>query len=92
MRAIGTTYEYIAVYVDDLCLALKDPAEFCRQLREIHNYKLKGDGTLKYHLGFDYERDLDGTLHGGPRSYINKIVEGYERMFGEPPKEYIVPH
>ena len=88
MRAAGTTYEYIAVYVDNLCLARNDPAEFFRQLREIHNYKLKGDGPLKYHLGCDYELDPDGTLRGGPRNYINKIVEGYERMFGELPKEY----
>ena len=30
----GTCYEYIAVYVDDLAIAAKDPQAFCNELKE----------------------------------------------------------
>ena len=32
----GTCYEYIAVYVDDLAIAAKDPQAFCNELKEKH--------------------------------------------------------
>ena len=37
----GTCYEYIAVYVDDLAIAAKDPQAFCNELKEKYNLKLK---------------------------------------------------
>ena len=37
----GTCYEYIAVYVDDLAIAAKDPQAFCNELKEKHNLKPK---------------------------------------------------
>ena len=70
----GTCYEYLAVYVDDLAIAAKDPQAFC-------NVKLKGVGPLEYHLGCTYKKDPDGTLAADPRRYVNKILESYERMF-----------
>ena len=79
-------WEYKAVYVDDLGIALKDPAEFCCELREIYKYKLKGDGPMKYHLGCDYERDDDGTLRTGPRKYIQKMQDTYKNTFKEEAK------
>ena len=30
----GTCYEYIAVYVDDLAIAAKDPLAFCNELKK----------------------------------------------------------
>ena len=30
----GTCYEYIAVYVDDLAIAAKDPQAFCNELKK----------------------------------------------------------
>ena len=45
---------YLRVYVDDLMMAMKDPAAFCELLKSEHGYKLKGDGDLKYHLGCDF--------------------------------------
>ena len=79
----GTCYEYIAVYVDDLPIAAKDPQAFCNELKKRYNLKLKGVGPLEYHLGCTYKKDPDGTLAADPRRYVNKILESDERMFKE---------
>jgi hypothetical protein len=47
----------IAVYVDDHLTAAKDPKEITKALMEHHKFKLKGVGTLTYHLGCDYFPD-----------------------------------
>ena len=73
----GTCYEYIAVYVDDLAIAAKDPQAFCNELKEKYNLKLKGVGPLEYHLGCTYKKEPDGTLAADPRRYVNKILESY---------------
>ena len=83
----GTCYEYIAVYVDDLAIAAKDPQPFCNELKKKYNLKLKGVGPLEYHLGCTYKKDNDGTLAADPRRYVNKILESYERMFKEKPRK-----
>ena len=83
----GTCYEYIAVYVDDLAIAAKDPQAFCNELKKKYNLKLKGVGPLEYHLGCTYKKDPDGTLAADPRRYVNKILESYERMFMEKPRK-----
>ena len=83
----GTCYEYIAVYVDDLAIAAKDPQAFCNELKKRYNLKLKGVGPLEYHLGCKYKNDPDGTLAADPRRYVNKILESYERMFKEKPRK-----
>ena len=83
----GTCYEYIAVYVDDLAIAAKDPQAFCHELKKRYNLKLKGVGPLEYHLGCTYKKDPDGTLAADPRRYVNKILESYERMFKEKPRK-----
>ena len=83
----GTCYEYIAVYVDDLAIAAKDPQTFCNELKEKYNLKLKGVGPLEYHLGCTYKKDPDETLAADPRRYVNKILESYESMFKEKPRK-----
>ena len=83
----GTCYEYIAVYVDDLAIAAKDPQAFFNELKKKYNLKLKGVGPLEYHLGCTYKKDPDGTLAADPRRYVNKILESYERMFKEKPRK-----
>ena len=85
----GTCYEYIAVYVDDLAIAAKDPQAFCNELKKRYNLKLKGVGPLEYHLGCTYKKDPDGTLAADPRRYVNKIVKSYERMFKEKPRNHL---
>jgi Reverse transcriptase (RNA-dependent DNA polymerase) len=91
MREKDSIYEYIAVYVDDLLIAAKDPEAITKALMEHHKLKLNDVGTLTYHLGCDYFRDNDGTLCYGPSKYISKLIGQFEDMFGSKPKEYTLP-
>ena len=74
MRECNNCYEYIAVYVDDLALAVKDPQELIDQLTKQKGYKLKGVEPLEYHLGCNFERDKDGTLRAGSKKYIEMMM------------------
>ena len=83
-------YEYIAVYVDDLCIAAESPSTIIHIFKT--NLKVKGDGKFSYHLGADYFEDPDGTLIRQPRKYIDKVAETYKRIFSdEPPKGHMTP-
>ena len=86
-RDMGDHYEYIGVYVDDLAIASKDPAEIVRILREEYKFKIKGDGHIAFHLGCDYFRDADGTLVAQPKEYIQKMMNTYIQFFKESPKK-----
>jgi hypothetical protein len=66
MRPDKGVYEYIAVYVDDLLIAVKEPSSIIKALEEQHQFKLKDTGPLQYHLGCDYFLDDNGTLCFGP--------------------------
>jgi Reverse transcriptase (RNA-dependent DNA polymerase) len=91
MRLNSDTFEYILVYVDHLLIATKDPLVITKCLEETPLFKLKGTSPFKYHLGCDYIRDDTGTLCFGPRKYIEKMMDQYEKMFGKKPKEYTSP-
>jgi Reverse transcriptase (RNA-dependent DNA polymerase) len=91
MRENKGVYEYIAVYVDDLLIAGRDPKSILQYFQEQHKLKLKGVGSLTYHLGCDFFNDTDGTLCYGPRKYIDKIKGQYENMFGCKSREYTSP-
>ena len=81
---------YIAVYVDDLCIALNPPAQLFKFSRHL---KVKGDGKLTYHLGADYFEDTDGSFVSQPRKCIDKLADTYRRFFNDdPPKGYKTPH
>ncbi|MGL5935125.1 MAG: reverse transcriptase domain-containing protein, partial [Cetobacterium sp.] len=86
MKDMGDHYDYIAVYVDDLLIASKDPKAIIVALEsDPINFKLKGTGPLSFHLGCDYFRDEDGTRCYGPKKYITRMSEAYVRMFGSRP-------
>ena len=89
MRKNGDVYEYVAVYVDDLALAMKDPKPFTETLINKYKFKLKGTGPIKFHLGMDFYRDDDGTLCIAPIKYIEKMIGSYRQMFGEAPKQNV---
>jgi hypothetical protein len=91
MRRNGDVYEYIATYVDDLAMALKDPKEFTDILMNKYGFKLKGTGEISFHLGCDFIRDPDGTMCMTPKTYIEKMISTYEQMFGCKPKEVSSP-
>ena len=85
MRRNGEIYEYIAVYVDDLAFAMKDPAAFVHILKSRHKFKIKEAGPLTFHLGADFYRDTDGILCMAPQKYIERLTQSYEQMFGKKP-------
>ena len=88
----GTVYEYVATYVDDLCICAKEPEELLlKQLQgKPYEFDLKGSGALNFHLGCGFDRDEDGTLCMDPSKYIDKMEESYERLFGEQPNDKVV--
>ena len=87
MRRNGDHWEYIAVYVDDLAIAAKDPASIVNLLQTKHKYKLKGSGPNSVHLGCDFFRDPDGTLCFAPKKYIEKMIFTYQHLYGSKPNE-----
>jgi hypothetical protein len=89
MRRIDDMYKYVAVYVDDLAIAMKDPQSFIDILQNVHGFKTKGTGPISVHLGMDFSRDDDSTLCISPLKYIEKLVKTYEQMFGEAPKQIV---
>ena len=86
MRRSGDIYEYIAVYVDDLAVAARDPKEIVDKLCNQYKFRLEGTGPIAFHLGCDFFRDEDGVLCLSPKKYIDKMVDAYVRMFGSNPK------
>ena len=85
-------YEYIAVYVDVLCIAEQNPKELINILNSKYHLKVKDDGPLTYDLGADYFHDPDGTMVCQPKKYIEKWKENYIRLFNtEPSKGLKIP-
>ena len=68
-------YEYIAVYVNDLCIAAESPSAIIAIFKTKYHLKVKGAGKLNYHLGTDYFEDPDGTFVSQPRKYIDKLAD-----------------
>jgi len=56
MRDKGDHCEHIAVHVDDLLIASKDPESIVKLLMETHQFKLKGTGPTEFHLGCDFKQ------------------------------------
>ena len=52
---MGTHYEYICIWVDDVLLDSKDPEKLIADLRAC-GYKLKGVGPQEYYLGGTFGR------------------------------------
>ena len=77
MRDMDTHYEYIAVYVDDLLIVSKEPKLITDTLVNKYNFKLKGTGPIKYHLGYDFTRDKEGILCFSLKKYIEKMIYSY---------------
>ena len=70
MRANGDVYKYVAVYVDDLAIAMVNSKEFTQLLIDKYKFKLKGTGPISYHLGCDFIRDDGGVLCLKPHKYM----------------------
>jgi hypothetical protein len=81
MRKEGNLYEYTAVYVDDLAIAMK----LTDILEKQHKVKLKGTGPIYFHIGMDFTRDDDNTLCILPTKFMDKLVKNYKKSFGMKP-------
>ena len=78
-------YKYVAVYVNDLAFAVKDPQSFIQIHREKYQFKIKEAGPLEFHLGADFFRDDEGILCMAPQKYIDRLAASYEKIYEEKP-------
>ena len=78
MRRNGDIYVYIGVYIDDLVIAMKNPQVLIDLLTDTHQFKLKGNREVKFHLGCDFIHISDGTLCMAPLKYIDTIIKNYK--------------
>ena len=79
-------YKYVATYVDDLCVIMKDPQSLLDQLMAPpYNFKLKGSGKLAFHLGCGFQRNSTGTLYMDPGKYVDQMEEAYVQHFNIKP-------
>jgi hypothetical protein len=85
MHWVDNLYEYIAVYVDDLCILSKVPKAITNTHTEQYGFKLKGTGPIDYHLSMTFCRNDHNNLCISPQHYIEKVVESYKQMFNENP-------
>ena len=78
-------YEYVATYVDDLCIAAHNPGKIIQALKKAYMLKVEGDGLLSHHLSADNTWDKDKTIVCQPRKYIDRLVDSYHSMFKQDP-------
>ena len=76
---MGSHWEYLCTYVDDLLVMSKNPKKFMDELQQ--TFKMKGVGPPTYHLGADFVRHESGELSWGSKTYIQKILAQYGRLF-----------
>jgi hypothetical protein len=83
MRLNGDLYEYVATYVNDLCLGMLDTKSFTDTLQNEHNFRLKGTSPIDFHLGQSFSRNEDGEMEISAKSYIDKMMDTYVQLYGE---------
>ena len=90
MKDSGTHYEFVCVYADDLACVMAQPHLFFQELK-CQGYKLKGVGEMTYHLGGNFFSDPDGTLAWGAKTYIKRVNNQCQSIFGASPMEQTSP-
>jgi hypothetical protein len=91
MRLNGDLYEYVATYVDDLCLGMLDPKSFMDTLQKKYNFKLKGTGPIDFHLGQSFAQNDDGEMEISAKRYVDKMIDTYVQLYGEKPRKASFP-
>jgi hypothetical protein len=91
MRLNGDLYEYVATYVNDLCLGMLDPKSFTDTLQKKYNFKLKGTGPIDFHLGQSFSRNDDGEMEISAKHYVDKMIDTHVQLYGEKPKKASSP-
>ena len=74
-------YEYVATYVDDLCIAAQNPGKIIQTLKEDYKNKVKADLPLSHHCGAVYTRGKDKTRICQTKKYIDRLVDSNHSMF-----------
>jgi hypothetical protein len=64
MRPKNGVYEYNAIYVDDLAIAMADPQEFVDVLEKKHKFKLKGEQLLFTLVATSFVMTKASCVHG----------------------------
>ena len=86
-KDLGTHYEYIATYVDDLMIASKNPRELIKKIEEI--YRLKGVEEPKYYLGGNVEVLGEEWSKSGIRwglsakTYLENVIPKLQNLMGK---------
>jgi hypothetical protein len=91
MRLNGDLYDYVATYVDDLCLGMLDPKSFTDTLQKKYNFKLKGTGPIDFHLGQSFSWNDDGEMEIFAKCYVDKMIDTYVQLYGEKPRKALSP-
>ena len=65
MMDMGTHWEYLCTYIDDLIIMSKDPQKFMDEVQKA--FKMKGVGPPTYHLGSDFIQHSRGSYLGVQR-------------------------
>ena len=85
IKDMGTHYEYICVWVDDLLFMSRDPMSIIEELKK--EFTLKGVGKPEYFLGADmkYVEEPEKVFTMGSSTYVKKILGQFEKLMGYPP-------
>ena len=86
-KDMGTHYEYIGTYVDDLLIASMNPKKIIDALKEV--YVLKGVGIPEYYLGADIleapvewkAEPVDWIITA--KSYTKNVIAKFEELMAE---------
>jgi hypothetical protein len=74
MHKSENSYEYVAVFVDDLAIVMKKPKEFVDILEQTYKFKTKVNDPITFNLGMDFFRDEYNTLCLSSIKYIEKVM------------------
>jgi hypothetical protein len=91
MRLNGDLYEYVAMYVDDLCLGMLDLKSFTDTLQKKYNFKLKRTGPIDFHLGQSFSWNDNGEMEISAKHYIDKMIDTYVQLYREKPRKASSP-
>lgn len=95
IKDLGTHYEYICTWVDDLLIFSKKPMDIIQTLEK--RYTLKGTGVPEYYLGgnideIEWKGAPNGkTLAWSAKTYITSVTERIEKLYGVELKNYQSP-
>ena len=86
MKQYGDRWGYIVSWVDDLLIMTPDNAAVLKDLQSRFK-KLKDVGAPEYYLGGDFKREsgTEDVLTLGSKTYVKRMLDQYEKLFGSPP-------